>query len=235
MITIMVDPNINKLETILGYSFRDQHLLLSAITHRSFVNECRSPGCSDNERLEFLGDAVLDLIMSEYLMTTFPESEEGDLSQIRADLRANHSLAKVARTIGLDQFLRLGKGVVASGGNVQSSLLADALEAIFGAVFTDGGYGAAKQMILPLFIPLLKTPPADETIDYKSRLQEYLQAQRRSLPIYRMTDTAGLPNEPVHQVEVVIAGRVQGTGQGRTKKAAEQNAAKVALAALEKK
>ena len=235
MNTIMADPSIKKLETILGYSFRDKQLLLSAITHRSFVNECRSPDCSDNERLEFLGDAVLDLVLSEYLMTTFPESEEGDLSQIRADLRANHSLARVARTIGLGQFLRLGKGVVASGGTVQPSLLADATEAIIGAVFTDGGYGFVKKMILPLFIPLLATPPADETIDYKSHLQEYLQAQRRSLPLYRMTDTTGLDHEPVYQVEVIIADRVYGTGQGRTKKAAEQNAAKAALAALEKK
>ncbi|MGD9343525.1 MAG: ribonuclease III domain-containing protein, partial [Desulfuromonadales bacterium] len=132
------------LEKALGYSFRDKALLVNAMTHKSFANEYSPAACPDNERLEFLGDAVLDLVVSEHLMEALPTSNEGELSRIRADVVAMSSLAGLASKLGLGPSLLLGKGEFGSGGREKPGLLADALEALFGAVFVDGGYEAAK-------------------------------------------------------------------------------------------
>jgi len=230
----MVNPNWQHVEKSLGYRFQRRALLVAAMTHRSYANECPSDATPDNERLEFLGDAVLDLVVSEYLMDALPTSDEGNLTRIRADVVALQSLANLARSLGLGQCLLLGKGEARSGGRNKPSLLANALEALFGAVFSDGGFPAARSVILPLFIPLLQKASADEGQDYKTRLQELVQARRHALPVYRMTEAAGLAHERLYRVAVLIADRIYGTGEGRTKKTAEQNAAKAALACLEK-
>jgi len=226
--------NWQKLEKTLGYSFRDKSLLVNAMTHKSFANECPDTAGPDNERLEFLGDAVLDLIVSEYLMGALPAADEGELSRIRSDVVAMPSLAELARLLGIGQDLLLGKGESGSGGREKPSLLADALEALFGAVFIDGGYRAARSVVLPLVTPLLEQASTDEGQDHKSRLQEFLQADRKDLPVYRMADVAGPDHDRVYRVEVLIEDRVHGTGKGRTKKSAEQNAAEAALKVLDK-
>ena len=222
------------LEKALGYSFRDKALLVNAMTHKSFANEYSPAACPDNERLEFLGDAVLDLVVSEHLMDALPTSNEGELSRIRADVVAMSSLAGLASKLGLGQSLLLGKGEFGSGGREKPGLLADALEALFGAVFVDGGYEAAKSVLLPLVVPILRQASADAGQDYKSRLQEILQANRKELPVYRVTGTRGPDHDPVYLVEVLIGDRVYGSGEGRTKKTAEQNAAQATLQLLDK-
>mgnify|MGYP001812544790 FL=1 len=222
------------LEKALGYSFRDKALLVNAMTHKSFANEYSPAACPDNERLEFLGDAVLDLVVSEHLMDALPTSNEGELSRIRSDVVAMSSLAGLARKLGLGPSLLLGKGEFGSGGREKPGLLADALEALFGAVFVDGGYEAAKSVLLPLVVPILRQASADAGQDYKSRLQEILQANRKELPVYRVTGTRGPDHDPVYLVEVLIGDRVYGTGEGRTKKTAEQNAAQATLQLLDK-
>ena len=222
------------LEKALGYSFRDKALLVNAMTHKSFANEYSPAACPDNERLEFLGDAVLDLVVSEHLMEALPTSNEGELSRIRADVVAMSSLAGLASKLGLGPSLLLGKGEFGSGGREKPGLLADALEALFGAVFVDGGYEAAKSVLLPLVVPILRQASADAGQDYKSRLQEILQASRKELPVYKVTGTSGPDHDPVYLVEVLIGDRVYGTGEGRTKKTAEQNAAQATLQLLDK-
>ncbi len=228
------DDNWQKLEKTLGYSFRDKALLVNAMTHKSYVNEYPDAAGPDNERIEFLGDAVLDLVVSEYLMDALPTADEGELTRIRAEVVAMPSLAELAGSLGIGRELLLGKGESGSGGREKPSLLADALEALFGAVFVDGGYEAAKFVVLPLFVPLLKQASVEAGQDHKSRLQELLQATRNELPVYRMIDASGPPHDRVYRVEVLIGERVYGMGKGRTKKSAEQVAAAAALMLLDK-
>lgn len=229
----MVDnEDWQRLEEVLGYSFQNRALLAKAMTHRSYANEHHAEGLPDNERLEFLGDAVLDLVISQYLMKTLPNSHEGDLTRIRAEVVSLPSLARLATSLDIGPALLLGKGEERSGGRNKSSLLADALEALFGAIFTDGGFEAADTVILPLFIPLLQQVSIDEGQDFKSRLQELLQAEQRDLPIYELVETAGPAHERIYHVDVLIENRSHGSGQGRTKKSAEQAAAQAALTLL---
>jgi len=221
-----------KLEQALGYFFTDRTLLAEAVTHTSYSNE--QPGeMPHNERLEFLGDTVLDLIVSQYLMDNLPECAEGELTRLRAEVVSLPSLASLARSLDLGSVLLLGRGEERSGGRDKNSLLADALEALFGAIFTDGGFDQARSVILPLFIPLLQLAAVEQGQDYKSRLQEILQARQRELPVYRLVAVYGPDHERSYRVEAVIEGHLYGSGEGSTKKAAEQAAAKEALASLE--
>lgn len=222
----------HRIAEALGYSFADRALLAEAMTHRSYANEHHT-SLPDNERLEFLGDAVLDLVISQYLLASLPHSPEGELTRIRADVVALPSLARLARQLGLGSGLLLGRGEERSGGREKPSLLADALEALFGAIFTDGGYEAARTVILPLFIPLLQQAAVDEGQDFKSRLQEVLQASQRGLPVYQLTETTGPAHERIYRIDVLINERIYGSGEGRTKKSAEQSAAKAALTELD--
>jgi ribonuclease-3 len=222
-----------KLEESLKYSFRDRALLAEAMTHRSYVNEHPLENLPDNERLEFLGDAVLDLVISDYLMKALPNSPEGELTRVRAEVVSLPGLAALASSLDIGSGLLLGKGEERSGGRNKSSLLADALEALFGAIFTDKGFDAAKAVVLPLFVPLLQQAATDEGQDFKSRLQEFLQATHRDLPVYELADSAGPAHDRIYHVDVLIDGRSLGSGQGRTKKSAEQAAAKAALTQLE--
>lgn len=222
-----------KLQSALGYSFADQNLLAEALTHRSFANEHPSGGVPDNERLEFLGDAVLDLVVSQYLMASLPGAPEGELTRIRAELVSLPSLARLAIVLDVGSGLLLGKGEERSGGRDKPSLLADALEALFGAIFTDGGYAAAREVILPLFVPLLQLSPEELNQDFKSRLQELLQSTHRELPVYYLAETSGPAHERTYHVDVLFGDSVYGKGFGKTKKSAEQAAAKATLALLE--
>jgi ribonuclease-3 len=222
-----------KLAEALKYTFQDSALLAEAMTHRSYANEHPSAGLPENERLEFLGDAVLDLVISQHLMETLPNSPEGELTRIRAEVVSLPGLARLARSLDVGSGLLLGKGEERSGGREKSSLLADALEALFGAIFTDGGFDSAKSVILPLFVPLLQQASNEEGQDFKSRLQEFLQATHRDLPIYKLVESVGPAHERVYHVDVLIDERPHGSGQGRTKKSAEQATVKAALAQLE--
>ena len=221
------------LEASLGYSFQQSALLAEAMTHRSYANEFHAEDLPDNERLEFLGDAVLDLVISQYLMTALPNSPEGELTRIRAEGVALPSLARLAISLELGSGLLLGKGEESSGGRNKPSLLADALEALFGAIFTDGGFDAAKSVIIPLFVPLLQQASTDVGQDFKSRLQELLQRTRRDLPVYKLIETTGPDHERIYRIDVIIDNCTYGSGQGRTKKSAEQDAAQATLILLE--
>jgi ribonuclease-3 len=220
------------IEEALGYSFRNPSLLVEAMTHSSYANE-QHTALTDNERLEFLGDAVLDLAISQYLLMHFPDSTEGELTRIRAEVVAMPSLARLAERLDLGSGLLLGRGEERSGGRSKPNLLADTLEALFGAIFIDGGYEAARSVILPLFIPLLHQAAADAGQDFKSRLQEVLQAAQRGLPAYHLAETNGPAHNRIYHIDVLIDERLHGSGQGRTKKEAEQAAAKAALETLD--
>lgn len=229
----VVNENWQKLEASLGYTFQEKATFAEAMTHRSYANEFQAKDLPDNERLEFLGDAVLDLVISQYLMTALPHSPEGELTRIRAEVVSLPSLARLATTLDVGSSLLLGKGEENSGGRKKPSLLADALEALFGAIFTDGGFESAKLAIMPLFVPLLQQASSDDGQDYKSRLQEVLQRTRRNLPIYKLIETSGPDHERIYHIDVLIDDHTYGSGQGRTKKSAEQNAAQATLSLLE--
>ncbi|MBW2504697.1 MAG: ribonuclease III [Deltaproteobacteria bacterium] len=221
------------LQTRLDYRFRRPDLLYEAVCHRSYVNEQPDAGVADNERLEFLGDAVLDLIVSQELFLSYPKSQEGELTRIRAEVVAEPSLAAMARSLDLGLCILLGRGERSSGGSDRSSLLANTLEALLGAVFLDGGLPAATKVIKPLIKPRIIHASKHAGHDFKSRLQEYLQAHQGGPPQYLLSGMEGPDHDRHYTVQVMIDGRVHGQGRSRTKKGAEQAAARVALKTLE--
>ena len=212
----------------LGYAFRNPDLLRGALTHRSF-------GVSNNERLEFVGDAVLNCVVAASLYQRFPALAEGDLSRARAALVNQDMLARVARGAGLGNEIRLGEGEHKTGGAARPSILADALEAVFGAVFIDGGYDAARAVIQACYGDVLaRADPASLGKDPKTRLQEYLQARRMSVPEYVVVSTTGEAHAQTFDVECrVEARKIVATGRGGSRRAAEQAAAEAALARIE--
>jgi ribonuclease-3 len=213
-------PRHPDLERRIGHRFKDPALLAQALTHRSF-------GSPHNERLEFLGDGVVDCVIAEELYTRFPELAEGELSRLRASLVRETALEAVARSIGLSGFLRLGEGEVASGGAERPSMLADALEATYGAVFLDGGYEAARTVVRLTFGEALeKLDPREPAKDAKTSLQELLQGRRMKLPEYRVVATAGAAHKQVFEVECVAEGLgLRAMGSGSSRRLAEQQAA----------
>ena len=217
------------LERRLDYRFKAPALLAQALTHRSF-------GPSHNERLEFLGDGVIGCVIAEELYARFPALAEGELSRLRASLVREAALARIARTIGLSAFLRLGEGELASGGPERSSILADALEAIYGAVFLDGGYEAVRGVVRSTFGESLQAvDPGEPAKDAKTRLQELLQARRQKLPEYHVVAAVGAAHKQVFEVECAAAGLgLRACGSGRSRRQAEQQAAANLLVQLEK-
>lgn len=213
----------------LGYAFRDPDLLRSALTHRSF-------GATNNERLEFVGDAVLNCVVGTSLFERFPDLAEGGLSRSRAALVNQESLARVARGLGLGVEIRLGEGEQRSGGPDRPSILADALEAVFGAVFVDGGYEAARAVIVRAYGAILtEADPVTLGKDAKTRLQEWLQARRMPVPDYVVTGTSGEAHAQLFEVECRIpALEVATAGRGPSRRIAEQAAAAEALAVVMK-
>lgn len=222
----MPTASLDLLEERLGHRFRDQELLVEALTHRSLRNECAAS--RDSERLEFFGDAVLGLFISRMLMEHFPEAREGELSRRRAGLVGEETLAELAQGLGLGGLLRLGRGEEASGGRQRRSLLADAFEAVVGALYLDGGEAAAEALVQRLFADRLTSgQPAGE--DWKSALQEQLQKLGSPPPVYRLLATRGPEHALTFVMAVEVGGRDVAAGEGTTKKEAQQQAARQAL------
>ena len=228
--------SIEAVQRLLGYRFHQPRLLEEALTHKSYSNERRSKDRTQNERLEFLGDAVLSLVMSEYLAAEFPGSNEGGLSKLKAHLVSEASLAKAARRMKLGRLLRLGKGEELSKGREKHSLLADALEALIAAIYLDGGLEASRKFTLQVLEEELLATRAEQARpgmeDYKTQLQEVCQKRYESLPQYETVRESGPDHEKVFEVELTIQGVMRGIGHGRSKKEAEQMAAKEALTQL---
>lgn len=207
------------LSASLGYAFREESLLKRALTHRSH-------GSPNNERLEFLGDGVLNCVIANALYDAFPKLPEGDLSRIRANLVNQRHLCAIANEIGLGRYLLLGEGEAKSGGNSRPSILADALEAVFGAVFLDGGFESADQAIRRLYEKSLKEIDSDSAKDPKTQLQEYLQARRIALPCYQVVQTSGEAHQQHFEVECLVPGLgIRTLGEGCSRRSAEQAAA----------
>lgn len=211
----------------IDYAFADARLLQTALTHRSF-------GIPNNERLEFLGDGILDFVIAEALYRRFPDLPEGDLSRLRANLVRQDALHRLASQLAIGNALRLGEGELKSGGAQRPSILADALEAVFGAVYLDGGFAAASKVILALYAPLIdELKPGQFQKDAKTRLQEWLQARKRALPRYQLIETSGAAHEQSFSVACEIESpKLRTLGQGSSRRIAEQVAAEEALKAL---
>jgi ribonuclease-3 len=218
------------LEERLGYSFRERGFLLAALTHRSYLNETWEPDAEDNERLEFLGDALLDFIAGDLLYHELPDAPEGELTAVRAALVCEPALAKLASGLNLGAFMRLGKGEAASGGRERSGLLCDAFEAVVGALFLDGGVEAVRDFVTPLFREELRTTLDGSALkDSKSRLQETSQRIWQVTPRYETVAAEGPDHAKEFVVQAVVGDRVWGQGSGRSKSAAARRAALEAL------
>lgn len=220
-------------ESALGLAFRDKSLLTRALTHRSYLNENPDLPYLDNERLEFLGDAILDFVAAEFLYQRFPAMSEGDLTSLRAALVKGESLGRFAVELGLPPHLLMSRGEDAAGGRTRAPLLAGALEALIGALYLDQGFGAARDFILR-FIALAAEQIHHQRLDRdaKSMLQELAQGQLQATPQYRLVETRGPDHAKEFTIEVVLKDQVFGRGVGRSKQVAEQEAARVALEAL---
>lgn len=220
----------SELERALGYGFRDPNLLTLALTHRSYANEQGLP--DHNERLEFLGDAVLNLAVGHDLMLRFPDRPEGVLSKARASVVNEQVLSQAARSLGLGEYLLLGKGEERGNGRDKDSVLADAYEAVIGAIFMDAGYEPAAAAVRRHFDAVLEhLQPGDEK-DYKTRLQEVTQRQEQGVPQYHLAAERGPDHRKTFEVELYLGERLLGQGQGKSKKEAEQMAAREALAVV---
>ena len=215
---------------ILDYKFKNKNLFKAAMTHSSHANENRKSQEHSNERLEFLGDAVLGLICGQFLFEKHPKMEEGELSKLRAALVCEKSLYKLAKEIDLGSEILLGKGEEAGGGRERPSVLADATEALLAAIYLDGGMEEAKNFILPfLKRESEKTIKTEGTSDYKTALQEIIQKNKEETLTYRLFKESGPDHDKMFEVEVRLNSNVIGTGKGKSKKRAEQMAAKQAL------
>ncbi len=211
----------------LGLSFSNLSLLVRALTHRSYVNE-HSQAVEDNERLEFLGDAVLDFIVGAWVFNRFPEMPEGDLTKMRSALVRNEQLAKFARKLDLGRALRLGRGESSSGGHERDNLLGSAFEALIGALYLDSGLSAVDAFVNPI-LEEVRESMLNEIHDPKSQLQEWAQSQKLGAPRYRVTGTSGPDHAVTFEMVVEIAGVVKGSGSGSSKSNAEHVAAQDAL------
>ena len=223
----------NELQKTLGVPFQRQELLTQALTHSSYANENPGIAPASNERLEFLGDAILGLIVAENLFRDFPAMSEGEMTRLRSILVKQETLARVAESIKLGNYLYLGKGEEASGGKDKPANLARALEALIAAVYMDHGFAVTEQFVLEILdAELLKTLYQGTIIDYKSQLQELLQAKTQQTPVYNLIETQGPDHDKNFTVEVCLGNEVLASGIGRSKKKAETEAARIALEKL---
>ncbi|MGI6069631.1 MAG: ribonuclease III [Blautia sp.] len=223
---------MHELELKIGYEFQNFQLLVQAMSHSSYANEQRKGRLGSNERLEFLGDAVLELISSEFLYGKYKEQPEGELTRKRASLVCEPTLAMCARDLGVDQYLLLGKGEEQTGGRSRDSIVSDGLEALIGAIYLDGGLANAKEFILKAV--LSDAEHKQLFYDSKTILQELVQEKGNNPILYQLLDEAGPDHNKSFTVEVSIGGRRLGVGSGHTKKAAEQAAAYQAVCTLKK-
>ena len=234
-IMVPLEGMLAAVEGRIGYRFRDRGLLEHALTHKSRTAEDPSGGVADNESLEFLGDAVLGFVTADVLYRDFPEYTEGPKSKAKAALVSTTALAGMSRALGLGDALLLGRGEEKTGGRTKQALLADVFEAVIAAIYLDGGIEPAQAFVERQIRPLLADVRESSVFgrDHKSALQERLQGQGRSLPTYRISSETGPDHQKLFHVDVRIDGQVVATGEGRTKKDAEQEAARLALATLQ--
>jgi ribonuclease III len=222
------------IEQKLNYEFKDKNLLQEALRHSSYVNELADSQLRDNERLEFLGDAVLNLIIGHILMQRYPEIKEGDLSRSRANLVNETRLAKIARSFELGSFIQLGKGEIQTLGREKNSILADTFEALMAAIYLDGGYDKAYQIIKTNFQPLISLlDTTANNLDYKSQLQERVQIEHGVMPDYNIIREDGPDHDKTFWISLKVLD-IDAQGSGKSKKAAEQDAARRALEILDK-
>ncbi len=218
------------LQKALGYQFRDVKLLEQALTHTSYANENRAGRISHNERLEFLGDSILGFVVADYLYRNFPSHLEGDLTRMRAELVCERSLAVMAKELNLGPELRLGHGEERSGGRERASILSDACEAIMAAAYLDGGFEAARGIVYRHILD--RVAEASHSCDFKTILQELVQREKGRSLAYRLVDESGPDHDKTFAVEVLRNGEAVGRGTGRSKKLAEQAAAREAITRL---
>lgn len=224
---------VQQLEARLGVHFPSAALALQALTHKSWVNEHRDAGLPDNERLEFLGDAVVDLCISHRLMERFPQAPEGELSKLRALIVNEDGLARLARRLGLGELLLLGRGEELTGGREKNSVLADAFEAVLGALYSCAGLAAVLALVDVHFRePLEGVAEGRSGVDWKTRLQEDVQSRLKLAPRYRLVSETGPEHEKTFEVEVSVGERPYARARGRNKKEAEQAAARTTLEML---
>ena len=224
---------MQELEKKLNYTFRNQELLREALNHSSYANEHRSQGLGSNERLEFLGDSVLGFVTAEYLFARHPDLPEGDLTRIRAALVCEQSLHEVAQKLNLGSYLKLGKGEEAGGGRQRASILADATESVFAAVYLDGGLEAARALIHRVLLDKERETDVEERRrDYKTELQELVQRRSNQTLQYELVSASGPDHAKVFTSRVLLNGQPIGKGQGHSKKEAEQAAAHAGLTTL---
>lgn len=220
---------LEALQQALDYWFRDRDLLVRALTHPSYVNEHPDDEIGDNQRLEFLGDAVLDFVAGAWVYRQFPDFDEGPMTRLRASLVRTETLAQLARSVGLGDSLRVGHGEEDAGGRDRPANLCDAFEAVVGALYLDGGLAAVESFVEPLIGPVAEATLASESdLDAKSRLQEWSQADLGITPRYRIADERGPDHAKTFVAEVLLGKKVAGRGQGPSKQAAEQAAAQAA-------
>ncbi len=222
---------IKDLETAIGYRFHNISLLQNALTHSSYANERWHNSLLSNERLEFLGDSVLGMMVAEYLFRSFPNRPEGELTRMRADMVCEKTLAAAANRIGLGQHLLLGHGEEQGGGRSRESILADAMESVIAASFLDGGLEAAGKIVQKFIlvdVPVTRLHNAD----YKTQLQELVQQKKNQVLSYALVGESGPDHDKQFEVEVSLNGRVVGRGTGRSKKRSEQDAARTAIEKL---
>jgi ribonuclease-3 len=217
---------LDQLCAALGVTFGRMHILNEALTHSSYAAE--HPGVKDYERLEFFGDAVLKFVISEYLLERFADYDEGQLTEIRSVLISDKTLGELAKNINLGKYILLGKQV-----QMRSSIMAQSLEAVLGAIYTDLGIIQSQNFIVRFFGNLATNVDRDDVKDnFKAELQEYTQAKAQGIPMYSVVNVDGPPHEPMYSVSVAVTGNVIASGSGKSKKAAEQEAAKAALIVL---
>ena len=224
---------IKDLETALGYKFQNITLLQNALTHSSYANERWHNSLLSNERLEFLGDSILGMVVAEYLYTNFPDRPEGELTRMRADMVCETSLAQIANRLGLGEHLLLGHGEERFGGRARASILADAVESVIAASFLDGGMAAAEGIITRFVLCNVPVGRLQNT-DYKTALQELVQQKKNQVLRYQLVGESGPDHDKQFTAQVLLNDRVIGEGIGSSKKRAEQDAARVALENLKK-
>lgn len=230
----MSENKLEELQMRIGYHFRDLKLLRQALSHSSYANEHRQEHAKDNERLEFLGDAVLEVASSEFLFLEYPRMPEGDMTKLRASLVCEPTLARCAREISLPEYLLLGKGEEHTGGRQRDSIVSDAMEAVIGAIYLDGGFANAKDFVRKYILTDIEHKKL--FYDSKTILQEIVQRDYKEEEVsYKLTGEEGPDHAKRFLVEVQIGGKTEGCGAGSTKKAAEQEAAYQAILALKGK
>ena len=222
---------MKRLEENLNYSFKNIKLLENALTHSSYANEIRDPHAS-NERLEFLGDSVLSVIVADYIYNQFPEKPEGELTKLRASLVCEKSLCSFSKMLGMGEYLRLGKGEDQNGGRQRPSILADAFEAVLAAMYIDGGLDVARRHVMRFILEELNHTEDEVFKDYKTSLQEVIQQNPEEQLTYVLTSESGPDHDKIFEVEVHLNSNVIGKGTGKNKKQAEQAAAKQALSLM---